>query len=165
MFCHRTKGAAGCGGHIAFAQQIQSELSPSTPSTFTACYIDQDVECSVRCVYIATELFQQAHCEITAPVVDQAHFCDACLRPSQSCCGGTLYDSTDIRVAGIEYVGNCLEKLGSCHKVTYTPTGHRIGFGKGIDADNAPQIKLVMRKQRAGTDMYTLEKNFIIALI
>src|SRR6266702_5823759 len=98
-------------------------------------------------------------------LIDLAHLDDACLGTSQSSGSGTLYNSTDICVTGIEYIGDRLEKLGSCHKVTYTPTGHRIGFGKGIDADNAPQIKLVMRKQRAGTDMYTLEKNFIIALI
>jgi hypothetical protein len=71
--------------------------------------------------------------------------------------------STDIRVTGIEYIGDRLEKLGSCHKVTYTPTCHRVGFGKSIDANNSPLIKFVMRKQRARTDMYTLEKDFIIS--
>jgi len=57
IFCHRTKGAAGCSGNIAFAQQIQSELSPSTPCTIWAGNINQDVECSMRRVKVATEIF------------------------------------------------------------------------------------------------------------
>src|SRR6266699_1502075 len=165
IFCHRTKGAAGCSSYIALAQQVKGELSSSTPCTIRACHIDQQVECPMWGIDIATKLFQQAYCKITAPVIGLSHFGDACLGTSQSGSRSSLNHRADVGVTGVKHIGDRLKQLRSCHKITYAPAGHGIGFGEGIDADNAAQIKLVMCQQRAGTDMDTLEKNFIIALI
>ena len=119
----------------------------------------------MRRVIVATKIFEEVHSEIPSMLIDMAHFDDAILGTSQSSGCGTLNDGTDICVTGIKYIRDRFEKLSSCNKVPYTPTGHRIGFGKCIDANNSSSIKFIMHEQRTRTDMYPLEKNFIITLI
>jgi len=90
MFCHRTKGAAGRGGNIVFAKQIERELSPTAPCTFSAGNINQGVECSMRRVKVATEILEEAYREIASMLVDLAHFNDAILGTCQSSSSGSL---------------------------------------------------------------------------
>jgi hypothetical protein len=46
---------------------------------------------------IATKIFQQMYCKITAPVIGLSHFGDACLGTGQSRTGGSLNHCAIIR--------------------------------------------------------------------
>jgi hypothetical protein len=97
MFRHRTKGATWRNGNIAFADQIERELSTPAPCAIGATLINQNVKRSMWSVRVTTKIIEEAYCEITPVLIDLAHFNNAILGTSQSSGCGTLNNGTIIR--------------------------------------------------------------------
>lgn len=97
VICHGTKGAARSYSNIAFAEQIESELSTPAPCAIGGTYINQNVKRSMRSVHIATKVFEETYCEVATMLVDLAHLGNAILRACQSPGCGALYDFPIIR--------------------------------------------------------------------
>src|SRR6266700_2598662 len=80
MVRKEAEAAAGCNGNIAFMHQVKPELPRLAVWMLRISNIDQDIECPVRRIEIATMLLQQAYREITAAVIRVSHLAQACLR-------------------------------------------------------------------------------------
>src|SRR2546421_321991 len=104
MFCDRAKAAARSHGYIAFAQQVKRKLPSATLCSSGTGDIDQGIKGSMRCIEVATQVFEQAYSQVTAPPVGFPHFSNTGLGAGQGSRGSPLHQSTYICCTGIQYV-------------------------------------------------------------
>src|SRR5581483_594457 len=131
----------------------------------TAADIDQGIESSMWGIDIAPVIFEQTHGKVAPAPVCLAHLAHAILRAGQSSSGSPLDQRADVSIFGIEYIDDGFHQLSSSRQVADAPSGHGIGLGEGVSADEATGLELFARKHGSGTDMLTLKNNLIIAFI